>query len=164
MPKAVYPLKQIIEVKKKRVEDAEKVVALKKQALLQEEEKLKQREKERDVVKKHHQAKMKQLRDELDHPTTSPTVQQMKAYIKVVVERLKTEDKKVADQKQQVKIAEQNLEDAKQELNRKRQEVDKLLTHRKDWEKEVHKEEEIMEGREQDELGSVMHLVHKRNS
>lgn len=162
MPKAIYPLKQIIEVKKKRVADAEKVVVEKKEALRIEQEKLKEREKERDTVLAHHDAKLKQMRDELDHSTTSPKIQQMKAYLKVVKEKVKVEEKKVQDQKQQVKTAEQNLEQAQNELRRKRQEVDKLLTHKKDWEKEMLKEEEIIEGREQDELGSIMYLAHKK--
>lgn len=162
MPKAVYPLKQVIEVKKRRVEDAEKVVLEKILALEQEQEKLKQREKERDDVLKHHNDKLKQMRDEMDHGTTSPKIQQMKAYLKVVKERLKIEEKKVQDQKEQVKIAEQSLEQAKMELKRKRLEVDKILTHQKDWEKEMQKEEEIIEGREQDELGSVMYMIQKK--
>jgi flagellar biosynthesis chaperone FliJ len=161
MAKAVYPLKQIIDVKKKRVDDAEKVVGEKKAALLQEEEKLRNREKERNQVLKHHEAKIKQMRDEMDGGTTCPKILQMKAYLKVVKDKLKIEDKKVQDQKEQVKIAENNLENAKAELKRKRQEVDKLLTHKKDWEGEMRKEEEILEGREQDELGSVMFLVHR---
>lgn len=162
MAKVVYPLKQIIDVKKKRVEDAEKVVMEKKAALAQEQEKLKAREKERDAVKKHHNDKMQQMRDEMDHGTTSPKILQMKAYIKVVKERVKVEEKKVQDQKEQVKIAEQNLAQAEADLKKKRQEVDKLLTHKKDWEKEMRKEEEIIEGREQDELGSVMFLSNRR--
>jgi flagellar biosynthesis chaperone FliJ len=162
MAKAVYPLKQIIDVKNKRVEDAEKVVAEKKAALHREQEKLKEREKERDAVKDHYSAKLKQMRDEMDHGTTSPVILQMRAYIKTVKEKLKIEDKKVQDQKEQVRIAEKNLTEAEAELKRKRQEVDKLLTHKKDWEKEIRIEEEIIEGREQDELGSVMYMSHKR--
>lgn len=161
MAKAVYPLKQIIEVKKKRVEDAEKVVAEKRIAVQREQEKLSLREKERDQVRSHHQDKLKQMREEMDHGTTSPKIIQMKVYLNVVKDKLKIEDKKVADQKEQVKIAEKTLEEAKEALKRKRQEVDKLLTHKKDWEKEMQKEEEIIEGREQDELGSVMYLIHR---
>lgn len=162
MVKAIYPLAQVIDVKKKRVEEAEKLVAEKKLALEQEIEKLQARQKERDAVKDHKKAKLEQLRNEMDQGTTCPKILQMKAYLKIVDEKLKIEEKKVNDQKEQVKIAEQNLENAKIELKRKRQEVDKLLTHKKDWELEAKKEEEIIEGREQDELGSVMFLVHQR--
>ena len=107
MPKAVYPLGQVIEVKKRRVEDAEKVVLEKRKALEVEEEKLKKREEERDHVRDHHNAKLKQMREEMDHDTTSPKIQQMKAYHKVVKEKLKLEEKKVQDQKEQVRIAEE---------------------------------------------------------
>jgi hypothetical protein len=36
------------------------------------------------------------------------------------------------------------------------------MMHKKDWEKEKRRELEIIEGREQDELGSIIHGVHHR--
>ena len=162
MSKVVYPLAQVIEVKKRRVDDAEKVVKEKQIALEKENEKLTQRKAERDKVVQHHQDKLNQMRKEMDGGTTSPVIQQMKAYLKVVKERVKVEEKKVKDQQAQVEIAEKNLQIAKQELKIKRQEVDKLETHRKDWEKEARKEQEIVEGREQDELGSISFMTHKK--
>lgn len=162
MAKIVYPLKQVLEVKQKRVEDAEKVVLEKKLILEREQEKLVQREAERDKVKQHLKDKFTQMRETLDAGTTSPKIQQMKAYIKVVQEKLVVEEKKVTDQKEQVKQAEKNLDLAREELKRKRQEVDKLITHRKDWEKEMRKEQEIIEGREQDEIGTITYAIHKR--
>lgn len=162
MAEPVYPLTQVLQVKQKRVEDAEKVVKEKKQALEKEQQILAQKEAERDKVKAHHEAKLKQMREEMDHGTTSPKIQQMKVYQKVVKERLQAEDKKVADQKKQVEIAEKNLEAARQDLKIKRQEVDKFISHRKDWLKEMRKEQEIIEGREQDELGSVIFTTRQR--
>lgn len=134
----------------------------KQQALKQEEDKLAQKQKERNEVKEHHEKKLEQMRKEMDQETTSPKIQQMKIYLKIVQDRLKVEDKKVNDQKEQVKVAEKNVELAKMELKRKRQEVDKLLTHQTDWHKEKQKEADIVEGREQDELGSVMYLLHHK--
>jgi hypothetical protein len=159
-----YPLKQIIEVKQRRVEEAEKVVREKQVALEKEQEKLAQRQAERDKVKNHQLEKLTQLRFTLDHEMTSPKVQQMKVYLKVVEEKLKVEEKKVKDQQDQVTLAEKNLEAAKENLRVKRQEVDKLLNHKKDWEKEMNKEQQIIEGREQDELGSVIYVSNKRRS
>lgn len=159
---AKYPLKQVLEIKQKRVEAAEKVVKEKQQILDQEKERLAQREAERDKVKKHKADKLQQLRDELDHSTSSPKVQQMKAYLKVVDEKLKGEEKKVKEQQTKVDAAARDLEDAKHQLFLRRQEVDKLETHRKDWEKEMRKEEEIMEGREMDELGQVIYSTHAK--
>lgn len=156
----VYPLKQVIEVKQRRVDEAEKVVKEKQAALEKEQDVLKQKEADRDKAKQHSAAKLKQMREEMDKGTTSPKIQQMRAYFKVTKERLTVEEKKVKDQKAQVETAEKNLDAAKANLKIKRQEVDKLLTHKKDWMKEMQKEQEIIEGREQDEIGSTLFSIH----
>lgn len=158
MSNIVYPLKQILEIKERRVEEAEKVLKEKRDLLAKEEEKLRQTEAARDKVLHHQQDKLKQLRDELDHTTTSPKIQQMKAYLKVVEEKLQVEEKKVKNQKEQVNIAQKNVDEAKLDLDRKRLEVEKFTSHQKDWEKEMRKELEIIEGREQDELGNTIFL------
>lgn len=160
MAKINYPLKQVMDVKQKRVDDAEKVVQEKIEALKKEQQKLAEREADRDKVKAHKVDKLNQLRETLDHDTTTTKVQQMKVYLKVVDEKLATEQKKVEDQKKQVAIAEENLEKAKQELRLRRQELDKLQMHRKQWEKEALHEIQKSEEREQDELGTIIH-AHK---
>lgn len=162
MAKLAYPLAEVIVVKKRRVEAAEKVLKEKLEILKKEQDILEQRKAERDKVVKHHDEKLAQLRDELDHGTTSPTVQQMKAYLKVVKERVIQENKKVKDQEDQVALAEKNVQIARDELNKKRLEVDKLETHRKDWETGMRKELEVIEGREQDEIGSVVFNMRQR--
>ena len=164
MAKLVYPLEQVVVIKNKRVEKAEKVVIEKKRALEAEEEKLKQREAERDKVLAHKKAKLNQLRQELDGGTTTDKILQMKAYLKVVDERVKVENKKVEDQKEQVKIANRNLDVAKEELRLKRIEVDKLEQHRVDWVKEAKKEETRAEEKEMDEVGNVIYMLHMRDS
>lgn len=161
MTAMTYPLIQVIEVKKKRVEDQEKVVKAKKQALESEQEKLKQREADRDKAKQHNIDKLTQLRDELDQGTTSDKIQQMKAYLKVTQEKVKIEEKKVKEQKDQVDLAEKALQVALNDLKIKRQDVDKLTTHKKDWEKEMRKELDIIEGREQDELGNTIYASNQ---
>jgi flagellar biosynthesis chaperone FliJ len=158
----IYPLKQVLEVKKKRVEEAEKVVKEKREALEKEQEKLKQREEERDKVKAHHQAKLTQLREELDRGTTTDKIQQMKAYIKVVKENLKNEEKKVKEQQEQVVLAEKNLQMAIHELVMKRLEVDKIELHKKDWFKEQNRELEIKEENEFNEQGSVIYSMKQK--
>lgn len=155
--KDVYPLLQVLEVKKKRVEDQERVVQEKRKILEKEQEKLKEREAERDKAKEHHAQKLQQLRNELDQNTDTNKIMQMKAYLKVALEKVKVEEKKVKDQRDQVEIAEKALEEAKTELKLRRTEVDKLETHKQDWEREYKREQEIIEGREQDELGSTIY-------
>lgn len=164
MAKMVYPLEQVVVVKNKRVEKAEKVVIEKKRALEAEQEKLKQREEERDKVLQHKKEKLNQLREELDTGTTTDKILQMKAYLKVVDERVKVENKKVEDQKEQVKIANHNLDVAKEDLRIKRNEVDKLQQHRVDWIKEAKKEETRSEEKEMDEVGNVIYMLHLRDS
>ncbi len=158
----VYPLKQILEVKQRRVEEAEKVVKEKQTALQKEQDKLKEIEAARDKVKEHQKDKLRQLRQMLDEGSTSPKILQTKEYLKTVDEKLKLEEKKVNDQKLQVSTAEKNLEAAQATLKIKRQEVDKLVNHKKDWEKEMRKKMAIIEGREQDELGSTIHQARNR--
>lgn len=162
MAKPVYPLLQVLEVKRKRVEDQEKVVQEKKKILEKEQEKLRECEAERDKAKEHHAVKLQQLRDELDHGTHTSTIMQMKAYLKVALEKVKIEEKKVKDQRDQVEIAEKALEEARHDLKLRRLEVDKLETHRDDWEKEMRKEMDIIEGREQDELGSTIYTTNQK--
>lgn len=160
MTNPVYPLKQVVEVKQRRVEEAEKIVKEKLAALEKEQNILKQKEADRDKAKHHMEAKLKQMREEMDRGTTSPKIQQMRAYLKVTKERLAAEEKKVKEQKVQVENAQKNLDAARENLRIKRQEVDKLLTHYKDWKKEMKKEQEIVEGREQDEIGSTLFSIH----
>lgn len=154
-----YPLEEVLEVKHRRVEMAELVVKEKKKLLEIEEDKLRQREAERDKVKEHYKAKMEQLRKELDEGTTSDKIVQIKNYLKVVQERLAGEEKKVKEQKAQVELAQKNLEIAKNQLKDREKERDKIITHKKEWTKETIKEMTVIETRAEDELGSTMFLT-----
>lgn len=162
MAQQIYPLKQVMEVKQRRVDEAERVVKQKRAALEAEKEKLKAREADRDKAAKHHMSKLTQLRNRLDEGTTTDKIIQMKDYLKVAKERVKAEEKKVKEQQEQVDLATKNLTMAQNDLRLRRQEVDKLETHRKDWVKQMRKEEEIIEGREQDEIGTVIFSIRQR--
>lgn len=157
-----YPLEKVMDIKKKRVDEAEKVVAQKKRALEAEREKLRKREEERDKVVQHKQDKLNQLRDELDKGTTTDKIQQMKNYLKVVEERILVEEKKVREQEEQVNVAKRNLEIAEEELKMRRQEVDKLQTHKEDWTRQMKAEMELAEEKEMDEIGQVLYLRNMR--
>lgn len=161
--KAVYPLTDVIQVKKRRVEVAEAVLREKQEILAKEEKILQERKAARDKVKQHQIDKLAQMRNEMDHTTTTDKIEQMRAYLKVVKEKLAQEEKKVAEQQQQVDLAQKNVDAARLELQKKRLEVDKLETHREDWLKEWAKEQEILLGREQDELGSIIYNIKSRS-
>lgn len=162
MAEPLYPLQQLLEVKQDRVDKAEKVVQEKKRALENEQQKLLQVEKERDVVLKHHEDKLQQLREALDKGTTSPEILQMKSYLKVVKEQLAKEEIKVKKQKEQVALAEKNLEAAQAELQRKRVELEKIKMHKEEWEKETKHEMMKEEAKESDEVGTLTHQAEKR--
>lgn len=156
-----YPLEQLVQIKKKRLEEAEKVLREKKEALAREQEKMTQLEKKRDEVKKHYQEKLAQLREKLDAGTSTSKITQMKQYLKIVVEDLAVEERKVAAQKIVVDSAEKQVEEARQDLFKKQKDVEKLGLHHKEWTKEMHTLEERREGNEGDEMGSTMHHLKK---
>jgi len=160
-----YPLEQVLEIKKKRVQDAEKKVQEALEALEKEKEILRQKEKARDKVLKHRNDKLAQLRAEMDlvqETTTSYKIQQMKDYLKVVAKKLEEEEKKVEEQQKQVDEAQDKVDQAKEELRLKRLEVDKLEIHKKDWTKIMKAEIQREEERELDELGNVIYQKHLR--
>ena len=152
-----YPLEQIAIIKQKKLDEAEKVLRDKKKALEKEEEKLAAVKKERDEVKDHRLAKLTQLREKMDEGAPSDKVQQMRYYLKVVDEKLKTKELKVKEHQKLVDTAKQQVEIARADLLKKQQDVEKMKTHRKEWEQEMKVLAEHKEAVETDEMGSSMH-------
>lgn len=156
-----YPLEQLALIKQKKLEESEKQLKMKKEALQKEEEKLLSIEKERDTVKIHRHDKLTQLRETLDAGTSTDKIQQMKTYLKIVDEQLKAEEQKVLNQKKQVTAAEAQVETARQDFIKRTREVEKLRLHRLEWDQEQKKIEAQLESLENDELGSSMHVRKK---
>lgn len=157
-----YPLETVLTIKKDRVERAEKVVKEKRRILELEQEKLREREAERDKVKNHYMSKIHQLREKLDDGTTSDAILQMKSYIKVVAIQLAEEEEKVNKQKENVLAANKDLNKAEVELTRRRKEEEKTRLHKEEWLKEALKEEARQEENEQDEMGQLLHQLRKQ--
>jgi flagellar biosynthesis chaperone FliJ len=156
-----YPLEQLVAIKQKRLEEAEKVLAEKKGILAQEQQKLADIEKKRDEVKEHYKSKLAQLREKLDAGTGTDKITQMKQYLKLVSEDLKVEENKVTAQIKVVENAAVQVELARQDLFKKQKDIEKLGIHHKEWEKEMHAIEEQKEGHENDEMGSTRHTLRK---
>ncbi|MEG0036888.1 MAG: type III secretion T3S chaperone [Victivallaceae bacterium] len=159
-----YPLEQVLSIKKDRVDRAEKVVKEKQRLLETEEERLKKKESERDIVKDHYSSKIQQLRTALDEGTTSEAVLKMKAYIKAVSLRLAEEEEKVKKQKEIVLEAAKQLEKARDDLRKRRKEEEKTRLHKEDWVKEALKEEERASEKEQDEMGQLLYELRRRKN
>lgn len=156
-----YPLEQLQFIKKKKLDEAERVLREKKELLVKEEEKLKAVEKERDRVKKHKEDKLTQLRASLDKGEKSTKITQMKDYLKVVQEDLKKQEVKVRDQKKKVEAAEKEVETARTNYIRKLHDVEKLKEHEITWKREQAAELEHKESIEADEMGTARHILRK---
>ena len=107
-----YPLQQLMEIKKNRFDQAVKTLEEKKAILEKAYEKLFDLTQERDQVKEHRAAKLQQLRESLDEGTTTDKIQQKKAYLKIVDEKLADKEKKVVEQQKQVDIAQKQVDAA----------------------------------------------------
>ncbi len=155
-------MEQLALIKTKRLEEAEKIFQEKKALLTKEEEQLKVVEKDRDKVKAHKEAKLAQLRNELDTGSTTGKIQQMKQYLKDVNEKLAQKELKVKEQKKKVEAAEVAVEEARKVMRQKQQDVEKMQIHRKEWEKEKKVYLEHLDALETDEIGTTIHIKHKR--
>ncbi len=162
MKKPKYPLEEIEQIKKKRLEEAEKSLQEKKQFLEKEQKKLDQYTKELELIKQHKIDKIRQMMDEMEKGTTSDQIMIKERYLKVVVEeKLKREHAKVVEQKKEVNKAVDEVEKARILLEQRRQDVEKLRLHREDWEVEMRRLEAAEENKETDEIGTTMHTARK---
>lgn len=152
-----YPLEQLIQIKKKRCDDAELNLQQKKQQLAHEEKQLENVKRERDKVASHRDKKLEQMQRELDKGTTTDKIQKMEQYRRIVEEELATKEEEVKRQEGRVQEAEREVEVAKQELFFRQKELDKIGQHKKEWKKQEKYIELQEENRVIDEIGSVRH-------
>lgn len=158
----VYPLEQLMAIKQNRFDAAVKILEQKKELLEKAKKKLYEATQERDQVLQHKQAKLDQLRQELDKGTTSDKIQQSKLYLKTVEERLVEKEKAVKAQQVQVDAAQKQVDLATQEVFQKKKDLEKLQMHKQEWEKEVRYWTEQKEAIEHDDQGSAAHLIRKK--
>lgn len=156
-----YPLEQLYTIKKKRLEEAEKVLRDKKIALQKEIDDLKKAEDARNATKKHREEKLHQLRMKMDEGEKTDKLGMMKTYLKGVDQELEKKEKKVKEHVAKVEAAEKAVEDARKVMIQKQHDVEKLKEHKKEWQKEHKIEEERKEGIVTDELGTSMHIRKK---
>lgn len=157
-----YPLHELVTIKKKKLEEAERILREKKEKLAQEEEKLEKAEKARDKVKKHRLDKLEQLRNALDEGQGTGKLMEKRTYLKLVDEKLAVEEKRVQDQIKQVDLAKQEVERAREEMIKRQKDVEKLAEHKKEWNRDMLKELELEEGREGDEMGTSRYISEKK--
>ncbi|MBN1914485.1 MAG: type III secretion T3S chaperone [Parachlamydiales bacterium] len=157
-----YPLEQLARIKKKRFEDAIKILEQKSDLLKKEQKKYKELEAKREEIQLHKKAKIEQLQASIAEGTTSNKIQQKKQYIEVVSERLLEQMAKVEKQKMALKKAQKDFDEAKTELFNRKKDIEKLDIHKAEWKKEIHKMYEQAEALEQDEIGSIRYTMQKK--
>lgn len=162
MTRSRYPLEDLVFLKQKKLEEAEKILNEKKRLLVVELEKLEKAEKERDRVLEHKVSKLTQLREALDSGERTDKIIEKKSYLKVVDEQVHAKERRVGEQKKQVDAAEQAVETARKHLFEKQKDVEKLAMHRKEWDKEQMRWLEQQEAIETDEMGIALHSRKKQ--
>jgi len=160
--KSKYPLEQLIRIKRKRFDQALKMLEEATKQLKEEQIKLHKKENERNIVLDHKKDKITQLREELDKGTTTDKIQQMKSYLDVVDEKLIDKEKQVTAQKDVVKQAIKTFDEAKKEMIARKKDLEKLEIHKKQWQKEIKYLQQKEIAKEHDELGSSRHTVRKQ--
>ena len=160
MKKIVYPLEQVLDVKQKRVDDAERELEKKRRELETEKEKLEACKKERQVVQDHLDEQYINYNEVISATTTSDKIVTLRKYIETVISKLKIEDNKVQTQEREVRNAEIAVTEAKKNWRLRRKELDKMETHKEHWLEEANFEHQRELAKELDELGSIMFLNH----
>lgn len=157
-----YPLHELVKIKKKRFEQAVKLLEEKKKLLEKEKKILIEVQEERDKVFKHKEAKLNQLRNALDEGEGAIKITQKKNYLKLVKEKLLEKENKVEKQKKSVEEALSEVEKARKNLLEKQKDIEKLKLHRKSWDSEMRVVEAQKDQDVQDEVGSIKHIMKKR--
>ncbi len=159
---AKYPLEQLQLIKKRRLEEAERLLKQKKEELAQEQKKLKTLEEERNITKKHRLEKLEQLREDMDAGAGAVKIEIAKKYLETVDVELEKKERAVKEQVKRVEHAEKAVEDARKDMLQKQQDVEKLKEHKIEWKKEARAEEQQKENVLSDELGTATYNLRKR--
>jgi flagellar export protein FliJ len=128
-----YPLVEVIRIKKRRLDEAEKVLREKKEHLDKEKQKLEQCQKEYDTAKQIFDNYLQKLREAMDQGDPTSKIEQHKIHLKDLKERFLVAQKKLEAQKKAVKLAEEAVEIARADYQLKEKELEKLHIHKSEW-------------------------------
>ena len=165
MKKPKYPLQQITDIKKRRLEEAEKILKKKREILQQEENTLKEK---RNLLNASQKAKLDMIEKhyiKIQEGISTVLMDAHNKYIKEVMNVKIDEDREnVKKQKKVVEKAKIDLDNARKDRLQKNQELEKMHIHKKDWKKQVDKELMIQEGVISDEMGMGIHFRNKKRA
>jgi chromosome condensin MukBEF ATPase and DNA-binding subunit MukB len=157
-----YPLIEVIRIKKRRLDEAEKVLRDKKLILEKELEKLKSLQKQFDEAKKVFDNYLFKLREAMDAGEPSQKIDQHKLHLKELKERYLLAQKNVENQKKVVKTAEEAVEVARADYQLKEKEVEKLHIHKSEWNQAMKLEEQRGEDIKMDDISNATYSRKKK--
>ncbi|MEC8306543.1 MAG: hypothetical protein VXZ72_01635 [Chlamydiota bacterium] len=158
-----YPITQLMIIKKKRLESAEKAWKKAKEKLQNERAKEKKLEKEKDKSLSHRNDKLRQLRQQLDSGEPSEVILATKRYLTITNEDLDAKQRVWQAQKEVVAQADQEVKLARKECIQKECDLEKIKEHQILWLRDHHKHEVRIQDKEEDELGMLTHQQHQRS-
>jgi flagellar biosynthesis chaperone FliJ len=157
-----YPLIEVIRIKKRRLDEAEKVLRDKKLILEKELEKLNTLQKQFDEAKKVFDNYLFKLREAMDAGEPSQKIDQHKLHLKELKERYLLAQKNVEHQKKVVKTAEEAVEVARADYQLKEKEVEKLHIHKSEWNQAMKLEEQRGEDIKMDDISNATYSRKKK--
>ena len=157
-----YPLEQLLEIKEKRVEDAERILNEKKEALQKEEDKLKQCLEKEKEAQQEYDDQLDTFYEDFEGGTKSHKIQQRKEHLKSLLEGVKVAKEKTIKQREVRDAAEVEKDEAKAILDQRRVDLDKIEEHKQVWVKADLEEKERLHIIEHDELGAMIHSRKNR--
>lgn len=157
-----YPLIEVIRIKKRRLDEAEKALREKKEILAKEQEKLKACQKELDEAKTKFDTYLQKLRDAMDQGEPSSKIDQHKMHLKDLKDHFLICQKKLDNQKKVVKSAEDAVEVARLDYQQKEKELEKLNIHKAEWMQAMKLEEVRQEEIKMDEISTSAHARKKK--
>jgi flagellar biosynthesis chaperone FliJ len=149
-----YPLIEVIRIKKRRLDEAEKVLREKKLILEKELEKLKVCQKEHDEAKAVFDNYLQKLRQALDEGEPGKKIEQHKLHLKDLKDKFIATQKKLETQKKAVLLAEKAVEEARSDYQQKEKELEKLHIHKGEWIEALKLEETRAEEIKMDEIST----------
>ncbi len=159
-----YPAEQILGLRQKAVEEAERLLRERRLATERERQKLAKLKEERLEIDRRKAAAQDEFQKRLGQPGANIMMEneRLVAYEKRCVVEAAAKDAEIRQQDAEVKRAESREQDAKFELNQRIKELEAIKEHKKEWEKETRRELEEAEERKLEEIGEVMHTTRER--
>lgn len=157
-----YPLIEVIRLKKRRLDEAEKILREKKEILTKEEDKLKIYQKELNEAKIKFDTYLQKLREAMDKGEPSSKIDQHKLHLKDLKDLFLVCQKKVDNQKKVVKSAQEAVETARLEYQMREKELEKLTIHKAEWLQAMKLEQARAEELKMDEISTSAHARKKK--